>query len=184
MFFFFLAFPWLDFQFWLIAPPFGFSSSRGLQQGEFLSPWLFILVMEILSWVWTTAVEGACLSSFQVRSGSLVLEEFWQSPICCLRMTLFFLVMLNCWTPCWYQVCFFVLQSNVGFESEFIPVREVGETEELEGVSAVKWGLYPWTIWAWITKVYILLSFLHVLELPYRFLRNIGIIVLSLSLSL
>jgi hypothetical protein len=33
--FFFLAFPWLDFQFWLIAPPFGFISSQGLQQISF-----------------------------------------------------------------------------------------------------------------------------------------------------
>lgn len=46
------------------------NGSRGLRQGDPLSLWLFILVMETLSRMLMKTVEGGFLSSFWVGSGS------------------------------------------------------------------------------------------------------------------
>jgi hypothetical protein len=47
-----------------------FSSSRDLRGGDPLSPLLFVLVMEALSWMLSTTVESGQFSGFSVGSRS------------------------------------------------------------------------------------------------------------------
>jgi hypothetical protein len=47
-----------------------FSSSRGLRQGDLLSPLLFVIVMEALSKLFTVVVHRGYLSSFSMGFGS------------------------------------------------------------------------------------------------------------------
>ena len=43
-----------------------FESSRGLRQGDLLSPWLFVLVMEAIGKMLDKVAREGCLSSFSV----------------------------------------------------------------------------------------------------------------------
>lgn len=51
-----------------------FKSSRGLKQGDLLSPFLFILGMEVLSLLLKKAVEGGFLSSYSFKGRNDVKE--------------------------------------------------------------------------------------------------------------
>ena len=58
--------------------PFGFfQSSRGLREGDLLSPYLFVIVMESFSQLLKRAVDGGFISTCNV--GGFI-------PICCLLM--------------------------------------------------------------------------------------------------
>ena len=46
-----------------------FSSSKGLRQGDPLSPYLFIMGMEVLSALIRRAVEGGCISGCRIQRG-------------------------------------------------------------------------------------------------------------------
>ena len=51
--------------------PFGFfQSSRGLRQGDPLSPYLFTIVMEVFSCLLRRAISGGYLSGWRVRGRS------------------------------------------------------------------------------------------------------------------
>ena len=61
-----------------------FQSSRGLRQGDPLSPYLFVIAMEVFSSMLRRAISGGFLSGWRVRG--------FNSCICYLRMTRWFFV--------------------------------------------------------------------------------------------
>ncbi|RVW22389.1 putative mitochondrial protein [Vitis vinifera] len=87
-----------------------FPSSKGLRQGDPLSPYLFIMGMEVLSALIRRAVEGGCITGCRIqRVGGRL------------------------WTLCWFEAAS-GLRINLA-KSEIIPVGEVNEILEM----AVDW---------------------------------------------
>ena len=66
------------------SPSSFFQTSRGLRQGDPLSPYLFVIAMEVFSSMLRRAISGGFLSGWRVRG--------FNSCICYLRMTRWFLV--------------------------------------------------------------------------------------------
>ena len=67
-----------------------FTRSRGLKQGAHLSPYLFVLVMEILSCLISRAKGGGLLRVFGLKRGMMLV---WRCCICSLQMICSFFVM-------------------------------------------------------------------------------------------
>jgi hypothetical protein len=113
-----------------------FSSSRGLRQGDPLSPLLFVLVMEALSWMLSATVESGRLSGFSVGSRSQ--EAMMVSHLLFAYDTLIFCDLnveqfrdLRCLLLCFEAVS--GLKINLS-KSKIVPVIEVGDVGELASI--------------------------------------------------
>jgi len=110
-----------------------FRSSRGLRQGDPLSPLLFVMVMEVFSRMTYAAVDSGRLSGFSVGSSSQVAMKV--SHLLFADDTLIFcdpvvdqVRDLRCLLLCFEA--FSGLRINLS-KSEMVPVGEVGDVEEL-----------------------------------------------------
>jgi exonuclease III len=122
-----------------------FPSSRGLRQGDPLSPLLFVIVMEALSRLMGRTVQGRLLSGFTV--GSSVEREVTVSHLLFADDTLIFcdanpskIEHLGC-VLTWFEAIS-GLKINLG-KSEMVPVGEVPNMEELVCILGCKQGLLP-----------------------------------------
>jgi len=113
-----------------------FRSSRGLRQGDPLSPLLFVMVMEVFSRMTYAAVDSGRLSGFSVGSSSQVAMKV--SHLLFADDTLIFcdpvvdqVRDLRCLLLCFEAVS--GLRINLS-KSEMVPVGEVGDVEELASI--------------------------------------------------
>ena len=124
-----------------------FSSSKGLQQGDPISPYLFVMGMEVLSALIQRVVEGGFNSGCKIRRGS------WQvvniSYLLFADDTIVFcearkeeMTYLS-WILCWFEAVS-GLRINLA-KSEFIPVGEVEEILEMTVELGCKVGQLPST---------------------------------------
>ncbi|KAJ9696052.1 hypothetical protein PVL29_008354 [Vitis rotundifolia] len=122
-----------------------FSSSKGLCQGDPLSPYLFVMGMEVLSVLIRRTVEGGFISGCKIRRGS--------GPVANLSHLLFaddiiifseakkdFLTHLS-WILLWFEAAS-GLRINLA-KSEIIPVGEVEEVGEMAVELGCKVGQLP-----------------------------------------
>ena len=110
-----------------------FRSSRGLRQGDPLSPYLFVIGMEALSCLLQRAVEGNFISGCRFRGrdgGEIVISHLLYADD-----TIIFCdanaeqLMYLRWTLMWFEA-FSGLKINI-FKSEIIPLGRVDNVEEL-----------------------------------------------------
>ena len=110
-----------------------FRSSRGLRQGNPLSPYLFVIGMEALSCLLQRAVEGNFISGCRFRGrdgGEIVISHLLYADD-----TIIFCdanaeqLMYLRWTLMWFEA-FSGLKINI-FKSEIIPLGRVDNVEEL-----------------------------------------------------
>jgi hypothetical protein len=122
-----------------------FASSRGLRQGDPLSPLLFVIVMEALSRLIDRTVQGSFLSGFTV--GSSVEREVMVSHLLFADDTVIFcdadpskIEHLGC-VLTWFEAIS-GLRINLG-KSEMVPVGEIPNMEELAGILGCKQASLP-----------------------------------------
>ncbi|RVW76178.1 putative mitochondrial protein [Vitis vinifera] len=126
-----------------------FPSSRGLRQGDPLSPYLFVMGMEILDVLIRRAVEGGYLSGCNIRDGSS--SSLHISHLFFADDTIVFCeankdqVSHLSWILFWFEAAS-GLRMNLA-KSEIIPVGEVEEIQELAAELGVGWGPCPPIIW-------------------------------------
>ncbi|XP_019078445.1 uncharacterized protein LOC109123361 [Vitis vinifera] len=122
-----------------------FSNSKGLRQGDPLSPYLFVLGMEVLSNLIRRAVDGGVLSGCRIRGRGE--EEMIVSHLLFADDTIIFceaskeqLSALS-WILAWFEAAS-GLRINLD-KSVLIPVGEVEDIEELAVELGCKVGLLP-----------------------------------------
>ncbi|KAJ9671525.1 hypothetical protein PVL29_025297 [Vitis rotundifolia] len=110
-----------------------FPSSRGLRQGDPISPYLFILGMEVLSALINKAVEGGFISGCRLR-GSEGIEMNVSHPLFADDTIIFcearkeYMTYLG-WILAWFEAAS-GLKINLA-KSELIPVGEVADLEDM-----------------------------------------------------
>ena len=122
-----------------------FSSSRGLRQGDLLSPLLFLLVMEVLSRLLRRTKEDDFLRGFQASPNAqeglhishllfaddtILFCDASREQLLYIRMVLIFFEAIT------------GLKVNVG-KSEIVPVGEVGNMDALARILCYKVGRFP-----------------------------------------
>ncbi|RVW27875.1 K(+) efflux antiporter 2, chloroplastic [Vitis vinifera] len=122
-----------------------FQSSRGLRQGDPLSPYLFVIVMEVFSCLMRRAISGGFLSGWRVRGRGG--EGILISHLLFANDTLVFceesqdqLTNLS-WLLMWFEACS-GLRVNLE-KSELIPVGRVNDIEDLALELGCKVGGLP-----------------------------------------
>ncbi|RVW95894.1 LINE-1 reverse transcriptase-like [Vitis vinifera] len=122
-----------------------FSSSKGLCQGNPLSPYLFIMGMEVLSVLIRRAVEGGFISGCNIWQGSGLVANishllFADDTIVFCEAKKEHLTYLS-WILCWFETVL-GLRINLA-KSEIIPVGEVEEILEMAMELGCKVGQLP-----------------------------------------
>ena len=124
-----------------------FQSSRGLRQGDPLSPYFFVIAMEALSCLLKRAVCGGFLSACQVRGRER--EGVEVSHLLFADDTLIFSeaheeqMTFLCWLLMWFEAIF-GLKVNLD-KSELIPMGRVENVDDLAGELGCKVGRFPST---------------------------------------
>ncbi|RVW53160.1 LINE-1 reverse transcriptase-like [Vitis vinifera] len=122
-----------------------FPSSKGLRQGDPLSPYLFVMGMEVLSNLIRRAVEGGFLSGCRIRGGG-------RQPVHISHMLFADDTIIFCearkehlthlsWILFWFEAAS-GLRINLD-KSEIIPVGKVDEMEEMAAELGCKVGSMP-----------------------------------------
>ena len=122
-----------------------FPSSKGLRQGDPLSPYLFAMGMEVLGVLIRRAVEGGFLSGCNIREGGRTTLNishlfFADDTIVFCEAKKDHLSHLS-WVLFWFEAAS-GLKINLG-KSEIIPVGEVKDIEELEAEIGCRMGSLP-----------------------------------------
>ncbi|RVW79938.1 LINE-1 reverse transcriptase-like [Vitis vinifera] len=151
---------WRDWMWWCIStakfsilingvPAGFFSNSKGLRQGDPLSPYLFVLGMEVLSTLIRRACEGGFISGCRLRGrggDELAVSHllFATTLSSFAKLEESNLPILAGYWP-WFEAAS-GLRINLA-KSVLIPVGEVDELEELAAELGCRWGLYPLFTW-------------------------------------
>ena len=122
-----------------------FSNSRGLRQGDPLSPYLFVLGMEVLSALLRRAVDGGFISGCRIRGrGGMEINVshllFADDTIIFCEARQDHLTYLS-WILVWFEAAS-GLKINLA-KSEVIPVGEVEDIDELAVELGCKVGAFP-----------------------------------------
>ena len=124
-----------------------FSSSKGLRQGDPLSPYLFIMGMEVLSALIRRVVEGGCISGCRIQRGRgqavNISHLFFADDAIVFREAKKDDMTFLSWILCWFEAAS-GLRINLA-KSEIIPVGEVEEILEMAVELGCKVGQLPST---------------------------------------
>ncbi|RVX10222.1 LINE-1 reverse transcriptase-like [Vitis vinifera] len=147
---------WMEWIWWCIStakfsilvngvPAGFFPSSKGLRQGDPLSPYLFVMGMEVLSALIRRAVGGGFVSGCSLKGrGGLVMEVshllFADDTIIFCEAKKEYLTSL-CWILAWFEAAS-GLRINLA-KSELIPIGEVEDIEEMAVELGCKVGALP-----------------------------------------
>ncbi|RVW46326.1 LINE-1 reverse transcriptase-like [Vitis vinifera] len=147
---------WMEWIWWCIStakfsllvngvPTGFFPSSKGLRQGDPLSPYLFVMGMEVLSALIRRAVGGGFVSGYNLKGrGGLVMEVshllFADDTIIFCEAKKEYLTSLS-WILAWFEAAS-GLRINLA-KSVLIPIGEVEEIEEMAVELGCKVGALP-----------------------------------------